>query len=76
LGDLFEVELDAEAVASGPAFREHSKDRGAYGAAERAAARESGLAIHGREIEMVLEWSRVVAGHAGVPLNLPAPLLP
>jgi hypothetical protein len=75
LGTLFEVELDAKAVASGPAFREHSKDRGAYGAAERAAERESGLAIHAREIAMVLEWSRVVADYAGVPLNLPAPLL-
>ena len=75
LGHLFQIELDGEAVASVPAFREHSKDRGAYGAAERAAERESGLAIHAREIAMVLEWSRVVADHADVPLNLPDPLI-
>lgn len=75
LGELFEIELDAEGVSAGPAFREHSKDRGAYGAAERAAERASGLEIHAREVSMVLEWSRVVADHAGVPLELPARLI-
>jgi hypothetical protein len=75
LGGLFQIDLDAEAVAAGPAFNEHSKDRGAYGAAERVAERESGLAIHAREIAMVLEWSRAVADHAAVPCDLPAPLL-
>jgi hypothetical protein len=76
LSEHFQIELDAEAVAAGPAFREHSKNRGAYGAAERIAERETGLAIHAREIAMVLEWIRVVADHAGVPLELPDPLLP
>lgn len=75
LSELFEIELDAEGVSAGPAFREHSKDRGAYGAAERAAERASGLEIHAREVGMVLEWSRAVADHAGVPFELPGPLL-
>lgn len=76
LRDLFEIDVDVEAAAAGPAFREHSKHRGAYGAAERAAEREKGLAIHAREVAMVLEWIRAVAAYASVSLNLPAPLLP
>ena len=75
LSNLFEIEVNAEAAVAGPAFREHSKHRGAYGADERAAERERGLAIHAREIAMVLEWSRAVAAYAGIPLDLPAPLL-
>lgn len=75
LGALFGIELDAEAIASGPAFRQHSKDRGVYSAADRVAERSSGLAIHARELAMVLEWCRAVADHARVPLELPAPLL-
>lgn len=75
LGDLFEIGLDAEAVASGPAFGTHSKDRRDYSAEERKHERELGQSLHAREIEMVLEWARKVAEHADVPMSLPAPLL-
>ncbi len=75
LGALFALDVDADATAAGPAFRQHSKDRGAYGAVDRVAERASGLAIHAREVAMVMEWSLAVAAHASVRFDLPAPLL-
>jgi hypothetical protein len=75
LGTLFGIELDAAAVVAGPAFQRHSKTQGTFGASERAVEQASGLATHAREIAMVVEWATAVAGHAGVPLSLPAPLL-
>jgi hypothetical protein len=75
LKDLFELDFDPEATASGPAFRTHSKDRSDYSAEQREQDRERGKSIHAREIEMVLEWARAVAEHGGVPMTLPAPLL-
>ena len=75
LGDLFEFDLDAEKVGSGPAFHTHSKDRSHYSPEERAQERERGKSVHAREIAMVITWSESVARHAGIPLTLPAPLL-
>ncbi|MEA3067484.1 MAG: hypothetical protein QOK41_891 [Sphingomonadales bacterium] len=74
LKDLFELDFDPEATASGPAFRTHSKDRSDYSAEQREQDRERGKSIHAREIEMVLEWAHAVAEHAGVSMTLPAPL--
>jgi len=75
LGDLLGLEFDPAAVANGPAFRTHSKDRSDYSARERQEERERGMALHAREIEMVMEWARQMAQHAGISLELPAPLL-
>lgn len=75
LAALFEIEIDADAAAAGPAFRTHSKDSRDYSAEERARERERGQSLHAREIEMVLEWAMKVAEHAAVPMSLPAPLL-
>lgn len=75
LGGLFGISLDAAAVAAGPAFRSHSKTGHAFSTAERAAERAAGLALHAREIAIVIAWARAVADHAAVPLKLPAPLL-
>jgi hypothetical protein len=75
LKDLFELDFDPEATASGPAFRTHSKDRSDYSPEQREQDRERGKSIHAREIEMVLEWAQAVAEHGGVPMTLPAPLL-
>jgi hypothetical protein len=73
--DLFRLEFDPEAVASGPAFKRHSKHGASFGAEERAREREQGLAAHASEIELVLGWSEAVAGHCAIPMRLPAPLL-
>jgi hypothetical protein len=75
LKELFDLEVDAEAVASGPAFRTHSKDRSDYSPEERQKERERGRDLHAREIEMVMTWADQLAEHAGIPMRLPAPLL-
>lgn len=75
LGELFGLRIDAGAVAHGPAFRRHSKDGSDFSSAERSAERADGLARHAREIAMVMEWSRAVADHASISLELPARLL-
>lgn len=76
LSGLFGLDLDAGAIASGPAFSRHSKWGDDYHAADRQREREAGLDLHAREIEIVLKWARKVAEHAGVELAPPAPLLP
>jgi hypothetical protein len=75
LQELFALEFDAAKVASGPAFRTHSKDRSDYSPEQREQDRERGKSIHVREIGMVMEWARAVAEQARVPMTLPAPLL-
>ena len=75
MSDLFELAIDAEAIARGPVFHTHSKDGHDYSAEERARERERGESLHGREIRMVLEWARMLAEHAGISMRLPSPLL-
>jgi hypothetical protein len=72
---LFELDFDPEAVASGPAFRTHSKDRSGYSSEEREKDRKRGRSAHAREIDIVLTWSAQLAEHANIPLALPSPLL-
>jgi hypothetical protein len=76
LNDLFDLEFDPREVANGPAFGTHSKDRSAYSSEQREQERERGLASHAREVEMVITWAGRLADHAGIPMTLPAPLLP
>jgi hypothetical protein len=75
LGTLFEIDVDAEAVAAGPAFRTHSKDRRDYSPEERKRDRDLGQSLHAREIAIVLEWATMVAEHADVRMSLPGSLL-
>jgi hypothetical protein len=78
LAELFGIRLDrtaADAVAAGPAFTSHSKHQGAFGGADRAAEQRDAAAVHGDEIEKVAVWAEAVAANAGVPVDLPAPLL-
>jgi hypothetical protein len=75
LSEHFGVEIDSAEVAAGPAFTRHSKDGSSYSAAERSADRDRGIQAHRREVEIVLEWSRRFAEHAGIPFDLPSPLL-
>ena len=69
LGELFGIELDAAAVVAGPAFQQHSKDRGAFGAADRAAERASGLASMRAKSRSCSNGAHAVADHAGVPMD-------
>jgi hypothetical protein len=75
LKELFELDFDPDAVATGAAFRTHSKDRSDFSAERREEERERGRSLHAREIEMVLEWTDQLASHAGISMALPSPLL-
>jgi hypothetical protein len=75
LGRLFDLTLDAEAVAKGPAFRTHSKDRSAYSPDQRQQERDRGEELHAREINIVLTWAERMASHAQIPMQLPSSLL-
>jgi len=75
LGQLFELNFDADAAASGPAFSTHSKDRSEFSAEQRERERERGQSLHAREIEIVMSWTRKLAEQAAIPMSLPAPLL-
>lgn len=75
LRTLFELDFDFEEVASGPAFRTHSKDRTDYSTDQRRQDREHGHAVHGREIEIVAAWARKLAERAGIAWTLPSPLI-
>ena len=75
LGQLFELDFDADAAASGPAFRTHSKDRSEFSAEQREQERERGKSLHAREIEIVMTWAHKLAEQAAIPMSLPASLL-
>jgi hypothetical protein len=75
LADLFGVACDAGAVAEGPAFHTHSKDRSEFTPEQRREERARGMALYAREVALVLEWTQQLAEHARIPLTLPAPLL-
>jgi hypothetical protein len=75
LRELFQLDIDPEEAAAGPAFRTHSKDRRDYSAEQREQERERGQSLHAREIGMVLDWAVRVADHANIPMSLPAQLL-
>ena len=66
---------ELKALASGPAFRSHSKSGGQFGRSERDAERSEGEAPHQDEIDKVSVWAEAVAATAGLSLDLPAPLL-
>jgi hypothetical protein len=78
LGAHFGLPLSPEeldGIIDGPAFTSHSKLGTAFGAAERAAEDEAGIARHADEIDKVVTWTHAVADAAGVPVDLTTPLI-
>lgn len=76
LAGHFGLQLDAEAIASGPAFDQHSKQLGrTFGAARREQEYAEVDRAYGEEISMVLHWATTVAQVLKVPMELPSPLL-
>lgn len=57
-----------EAIAAGPAFRQHSKLGTAFDATDRAAEHRDAADRHRAEIETVMIWARQVAATLDVPL--------
>lgn len=74
LGDFFLVALDTQAIVNGPIFGRHSKFGQAFTISDRTAERAA-EAAHADEIAKVTIWAEAVAKSAGVPMNLPLPLL-
>ena len=62
-------------VASGPAFRRHSKTGASFSKDERLRERANATAAHGDEIDKVSRWAAAVAETAGLSMTLPHPLL-
>jgi len=78
MATLFNRPLDQRAVeeiASGPAFRTHSKSGAEFTAADRAAELRRADDTYADEIGKVTKWAEVVAAGAGFSLTPPAPLL-
>jgi hypothetical protein len=71
---FFDVPLDVQAVVSGPIFGRHSKFGQAFTTDDRTAERAA-EAAHADEIAKVAIWAEAVAKAAGVPMQLPRPLL-
>jgi len=67
---LFGLNLDAQAIASGPIFSTHSKFADQeYGVAQRALDHEKVTEAHGEEIALVVQWIGAVAAQLGLPLK-------
>ncbi|MDO6413295.1 hypothetical protein Q4F19_02770 [Sphingomonas sp. BIUV-7] len=78
LGQLFGMPLsEAElgGIVAGPAFTSHSKSGTSFGATERAAEEDAGVALHAGEIDKVIVWAQAVADAAGIRLDGPFPLI-
>ncbi|WP_347302770.1 hypothetical protein V5740_12310 [Croceibacterium sp. TMG7-5b_MA50] len=72
---LFDLAIDAPAIAAGPAFTRHSKTGTSFGSGERGAVHDNARATHGEEIALVERWAMAVAEANGIPLGLPGALL-
>lgn len=65
------LELDAAAVAAGPAFARNSKTGAAYSPEARSADYAAARGAYGEEIGMVLTWAEAVAANIGLSLAGP-----
>ncbi|MFB0874212.1 MULTISPECIES: hypothetical protein [unclassified Sphingobium] len=78
LAALFGLAMEAgviDRIVDGPIFARDSKTGAAFGQAQRAQDARRGQDLFRDEVEKVGEWARAVAQGAGIPLDLPAPLL-
>lgn len=75
LASHFAIELDARAVAAGPAFQQHSKEGADFSREQRSAEQARGLEAHRREIGITIAWTHRLAEAAKAPMTLPCPLI-
>jgi hypothetical protein len=71
LAPHFNIAIDAEGIAAGPAFARHSKSGASYSAEDRRVEYAAARASYGEEIATVLRWAEQVAETAGVDLAPP-----
>jgi hypothetical protein len=73
LSDLFRLRLNDETlqnIVSGPAFIHHSKFGNDFSASAREAEQKDVVAIHGEEIDMVVQWAEIIAANNKIPMNI------
>jgi hypothetical protein len=73
LSDLFRLKLSGEAlhdIVSGPAFIRHSKFDNYFNASAREAEQKDAAAIHGEEINMIVQWAEIIAANSKIPMNV------
>ena len=79
VGEFFGLGLspdEVEAIARGPVFTQDSKRHDEAFDAERRRGKHAAIeGVLAEEIEMVAKWAQSVADHAGVPMQLPRPLV-
>jgi len=79
VGEFFGLGLlpdEVEAIARGPVFTQDSKRHDEAFDAERRRGEHAAIeGVLAEEIEMVAKWAQSVADHAGVPMQLPRPLV-
>ncbi|MFC3443107.1 hypothetical protein ACFOKF_18210 [Sphingobium rhizovicinum] len=78
LAGLFDIDLDQATIAAvvdGPVFARDAKSGADFAQGQRAQDARHGLELHGEEVEKVAQWARVIAGNAGIALDLPQSLL-
>ena len=74
---LFDLHVDAPAIASGPAFRFDAKRIGQqFDRDELEREDDRARDAHGEEIDMIVGWAEAVADFLHVPMRPGAPLLP
>ncbi len=77
LGSFYRLALDADRVASSPAFTQHSKHGAQFDAAARTAEYDAATAAHGDELMKVEVWAAALAKAANMGAGLPGtPLCP
>lgn len=74
IADHFDLPLDATAIAADPLFGRHSKNGKPFDAGRRAQELRDAAALHGEEIERVVDWARKVADFQRIGWALPGAL--
>jgi hypothetical protein len=73
LSELFQLELSNEAlknITSGSVFSRHSKFDNNFDTGTRKHEQKEAATIHGDEIDMVVQWTEVIATNNDIPLTL------
>ena len=75
LAEHFDLPLDADAIAGGPAFTTHAKSGAQFGKADRSALHDGARNAHRDEIAKVGAWAAAVAEANDIAMELPRPLI-
>ena len=74
IADHFGLSLDATAIAADPLFGRHAKNGKPFDAGRRAEELRDAAALHGEEIDRVVDWAHKVADFQRIGWTLPGEL--